>query len=317
MIAFIKLIRIQNLIIVAVTQYLMRYAIIEPILKINNFELQLSNFNFFILVFATVLLTAAGYVINDYFDTKTDTINRPKKVVVGRKIGRRTAMAIHVVFNIVGIIAGFYISYKIGLYQLGFIFFLITGILWYYSTTYKRQFLIGNLIVAILTGLVPLMVILFEMPVLNKEYSEILIENNTNFNSIFFWIAGFSFFAFITTLIREIVKDMQDFEGDSAFGRNTLPIILGVFYTKVVVALLIAITIAALIIVYIKFLIGSDLSLWYLIIGEIIPLVFIFVKLILSKTKKDYGLISNILKIIMLIGILYSLVAAYIFTNTF
>jgi len=317
MLPFLKLIRIQNLIIVAATQYLMRYAIIEPILKINSFELQLSNLNFFILVLATVLLTAAGYVINDYFDTKTDTINRPKTVVVGRKIGRRTAMTMHVVFNVVGIIAGFYISYKIGLYQLGFIFFLVSGILWYYSTSYKRQFLIGNLIVAILTGLVPLMVILFEMPVLNKEYSEILIENNANFNNVFFWIAGFSFFAFITTLIREIVKDMQDFEGDSAFGRNTLPIILGIFYTKVVVATLIILTITALVIVYLKFLVGSDLTLWYLIIGELIPLIFILVKLIISKVKKDYGLISNILKIIMLLGILYSLVAAYIFTNIF
>ena len=317
MLPFIKLIRIQNLIIIATTQYLMRYAIIEPILKINKFELQFSDLNFFILVFSTVLLSAAGYVINDYFDTKTDTINRPNNVIVGRKISRRTAMSIHISFNIIGIIAGFYISYKIGLYQLGFIFFLITGILWYYSTSYKRQFLIGNLIVAILTGLVPLMVILFEMPMLNKEYSEILIENNTNFNNIFFWIAGFSFFAFILTLIREIVKDMQDFEGDNAFGRNTLPIILGMFYTKIVVATLIVITITALIMIYVKFLFGSDITFYYLTIGEIIPLIFIFVKLILSKTKKDYRLISIMLKAIMLIGILYSLIASYILQITF
>ena len=317
MLPFIKLIRIQNLIIVAVTQYLMRYAIIEPILKVNDFELQLSNFNFFILVLSTVLLTAAGYVINDYFDTKTDTINRPDTVVVGRKIGRRATMAIHVIFNIIGIIGGFYISYKIGLYQLGFIFFLVTGILWYYSTSYKRQFLIGNLIVAILTGLVPLMVILFEMPVLYKEYSDILIENKANLNHVFYWIAGFSFFAFITTLIREIVKDMQDFEGDSAFGRNTLPIILGIFYTKLIVSFLIISTITTLTLVYLKFLIGSDLTLWYLIIGEIIPLIFILFKLFTAKTKKNYSLISNLLKIIMLIGIAYSVVAAYIFTYTF
>ncbi|MBN1252588.1 MAG: geranylgeranylglycerol-phosphate geranylgeranyltransferase [Bacteroidales bacterium] len=317
MLAFLKLIRIQNLIIVAVTQYLMRYAIIEPILKINNFELQLSNFNFFILVFSTVLLTAAGYVINDYFDTKTDILNRPDSVVVGRKIGRRTAMTIHLIFNIIAIIGGFYISYKIGLYQLGFIFFLVSGILWYYSTSYKRQFLIGNLIVAILTGLVPLMVILFEMPVLNKEYYEILLAKKANFNHVFFWVAGFSFFAFITTLIREIVKDMQDYEGDSAYGRNTLPIILGIFYTKLVVSILIILTLISLAYVYFKFLIGSDLTLWYIIIGEISPLLFISFKLITAKNKDDYKFISTLLKIIMLIGILYSLVEAYIFTYNF
>ena len=317
MFPFLKLIRIPNLIIVAVTQYLMRYAIIEPIIKVNNFELQLSNINFFILVLSTVLLTAAGYVINDYFDTKTDTLNRPGSVVVGRKIGRRTAMAMHVVFNIIAIIGGFYISYKIGLYQLGFVFFLVSGILWYYSTSYKRQFLIGNIIVAILTGLVPLMVILFEMPVLNKEYSEILLSNDVNFNHVFFWVAGFSFFAFISTLIREIVKDMQDYEGDSAFGRNTLPIILGIFYTKIVVSVLLVLTIAALAFAYLKFLIGSDLTLWYLLIGEVLPLLFISYKLVTAKTKKDYGLISLFLKVIMLIGIMYSLVAAYIFTYSF
>jgi len=161
------------------------------------------------------------------------------------------------------------------------------------------------------------MVILFEMPMLNKEYSEILIENNTNFNNIFFWIAGFSFFAFILTLIREIVKDMQDFEGDNAFGRNTLPIILGMFYTKIVVATLIVITITAIIMIYVKFLFGSDITFYYLTIGEIIPLIFIFVKLILSKTKKDYRLISIMLKAIMLIGILYSLIASYILQITF
>ncbi|MBN2755712.1 MAG: geranylgeranylglycerol-phosphate geranylgeranyltransferase [Bacteroidales bacterium] len=295
----------------------MRYAIIEPILKINNFELQLSNFNFFILVFSTVLLTAAGYVINDYFDTKTDILNRPDSVVVGRKIGRRTAMTIHLIFNIIAIIGGFYISYKIGLYQLGFIFFLVSGILWYYSTSYKRQFLIGNLIVAILTGLVPLMVILFEMPVLNKEYYEILLAKKANFNHVFFWVAGFSFFAFITTLIREIVKDMQDYEGDSAYGRNTLPIILGIFYTKLVVSILIILTLISLAYVYFKFLIGSDLTLWYIIIGEISPLLFISFKLITAKNKDDYKFISTLLKIIMLIGILYSLVEAYIFTYNF
>jgi len=177
MLAFLKLIRIQNLLIVAVTQYLMRYAVIEPILKINEFELQMTDFEFFILVFATVCLTAAGYVINDYFDTKTDKLNRPGTVVVGKSITRRSAMTIHMILNILGVIAGFYVSYKIGLYQLGMIFLIVSGILWYYSTSYKRQFLIGNILVAVLTGLVPLMVILFEMPELNKTYRDILIDH--------------------------------------------------------------------------------------------------------------------------------------------
>jgi len=317
MIPFLKLVRIQNLIIVAVTQYLMRFAIIRPILKVSGFSLQLSEFNFFMLVLSTVCLTAAGYVINDYFDTKTDSLNRPKRVVVGQSISRRSAMALHIVLNIIGVLSGFYISYRIGHIKFGFIFILVSGILWYYSTNYKRQFLIGNIIVAILTGLVPLMVIVFEMPMLNRAYADILLSNNTDLYPIFYWILGFSFFAFITTLIREIIKDTEDYEGDSVFGRNTLPIVLGIFYTKVIITTLSLITISAIIIIYLKFLQGSTITMIYLAIGQLFPFIFLIYKIIISKSKNDYHFASGLLKIIMLIGILYSIVAAYIFLYTF
>jgi len=319
---FLKLIRIQNLLIVAATQYLMRFAIIQPILSVYNYQtangefkftLQMSELDFLILVIATVCLTAAGYVINDYFDTKTDNLNRPNTVVVGRKISRRSAMALHIVLNAVGAIGGFYASWKVGHPKFGFIFVLAAGILWYYSTTYKRQFLIGNLIVALLTAMVPLMVILFEMPVLNKAYSDFLIANNLTFNSIFNWVLAFSFFAFITTLIREIIKDVEDFEGDSAYGRNTLPIVMGVFYTKITVLVLTIGTLAGLSYIYYNYLRGFNLVFWYYIIGMISPFLFLIFKLIVAKTKKDYAFISGLIKIIMLLGILFSLVAAYIY----
>lgn len=315
MLAFLKLIRIQNLLIVVVTQYLMRYAVIEPILEVNNFELQMTNFEFFVLVFATICLTAGGYVINDYFDTKTDSLNRPGTVVVGKSITRRSAMTIHMTFNILGVIAGFYVSYKIGLYQLGLIFLIVSGMLWYYSTTYKRQFLIGNILVAVLTGLVPLMVVLFEMPELNRTYRDILLNNHANLNHVFFWVAGFSFFAFITTLTREIIKDTEDFEGDSAYGRNTLPIMLGIKWTKIIIAVLILITLASIGIIYLKFLTGSVLTLWYISLAVVIPFVVLIFKLIKADSKADYHFASIFMKFIMLAGILYSLIAAYIFNN--
>jgi len=315
MLSFFKLIRIQNLLIVVATQYLMRFAVIAPILAINDFSLQMTEFEFFILVFSTVCLTAAGYVINDYFDTKTDNLNRPETVIVGKSIKRRSAMIIHLIFNIVGVIGGFYVSYKIGLYQLGIIFLIVSGMLWYYSTTYKRQFLIGNILVAILTGLVPLMVILFEMPELNKTYKEILVANNTNFNHVFFWVAGFSFFAFITTLTREIIKDTEDFEGDSAYGRNTVPIMLGIKWTKIIISVLTAITIISIVVIYYKFLTGSILTMLYISIAVVVPLLFLIYKIIVAGKKSDYHFVSVLMKFIMLAGILYSLVAAYIFSN--
>lgn len=293
----------------------MRWSIIEPILKVNNFHLQFSEFNFFLLVLSTIFLAAAGYVINDYFDRKTDLLNRPDTVIVGTAIKRRVAMILHIVMNIIGIGLGIYISFSIGIYKLGFIYIIVAGILWYYSTSYKRHFLIGNIIVALLTALVPLMVVLYEIPLLNKVYKDFLIEFNANFNNIFAWVAGFSFFAFIITLIREIIKDIEDFEGDNAFDRNTLPIMLGIFYTKIVVTVLIFVAIFSLCFIYFKYL-NDTITFLYFLIALLLPLFFLIYKIIQSKNKTHYHFASNLTKFIMLTGLLYSLVANYIFETS-
>lgn len=312
----LKLIRFQNLLIVAGTQYLMRFAIIKPLLAQHNYSLQFSEFNFFLLVLATVLLTAGGYVINDYFDTKTDLVNRPETVIVGKFISRRTAMIIHIILNVIAVLLGFYISYKIGIYQLGFIFLLITGILWYYSSSYKRQFLIGNIIVAILTALVPLMTVVYEIPVLNIEYKDLLISRNSNFYHLFFWVLGFSAFAFITNLYREIIKDIEDVEGDDIYGRNTLPIVIGTKFSKLIVVLLIAFTILLMYFIWMKY-IKDTLSVIYISIALTLPQLFLIYKVIKASKKEDYKLADLLSKIIMLLGVLYSLIANYNFTKFF
>ena len=126
---FFQLIRYKNLIIIVLTLYLLRYCIVQPLLQLNGLELQLTNVHFFLLVMSTVFLTAAGYVINDYFDRKTDMVNRPDKVIVGKKIKRRTAMLMHIVLNVLGIVLGLYISYYIGYLSFGIIFIFFAGIL--------------------------------------------------------------------------------------------------------------------------------------------------------------------------------------------
>ena len=169
--SFLKLIRAQNLIIVALTMVLMRYAIIEPILGLLPYiavgasvpevmQLQFRLVDFIILMFSTLAITAAGYVINDYFDIRTDLVNRGK-VIVGTKIARRRAMMWHNIFNGLGIVGGFYVSYRIGFLWLGIFFLLISGLLYFYSATYKRQFLLGNFIVSLLTAAVPFLVVVF------------------------------------------------------------------------------------------------------------------------------------------------------------
>lgn len=319
---FLKLIRFQNLLIIAATQYMMRLFIIEPILAVNGFELQLDHLHFFLLVFSSMAITAAGYVINDYFDVKTDLLNRPSTVIVGRKISRRGGITLHIVLNSVGILTGAYLSWYIGMPGFGIAYVLAAGLLWFYSTTYKRQFLIGNLIVSIFTAVVPFVVVIFEIPLLNKAYREILIANEMNFNTIIAWVGGFSFFAFLATLIREIIKDVEDFEGDAAYGRNTLPIVLGIRFTRILIIFLILVLVFSLVYVYITHLSrkpGGEfdfLSLFWFSVMLIIPFIYLIFRLIAARDKKDYHFCSNLTKLIMLAGILYS-VMFYIIIHPF
>ncbi|MDX2429544.1 MAG: geranylgeranylglycerol-phosphate geranylgeranyltransferase, partial [Bacteroides sp.] len=251
------LVRFPNLVIIAATQYAMRYLIMEPLLPTSDFELQFGNLQFFLLVLSTVFIAGAGYIINDYFDTRTDMINKPARVVVGVEVGRRQAMILHAILNIIGVGIGIYLSFYIKLPALSLVFMLATGLLWFYSTTYKRQFLVGNLSVSFLTGLVPLMVVLFEIPLLNRAYGEQMLLHNASFNYIFAWVAGFSLFAFLSTLIRELIKDAEDFEGDSAYGMRTVPIVLGEGWTKAIVLGLIFSTLGVLIFLLVKYILLS------------------------------------------------------------
>ena len=293
----------------------MRWCIIKPILNVIDFELQFSELNFFFLVFSTVLITAAGYVINDYFDTKTDLVNRPDTVLVGKVIDRRSAILLHIILNTIGIGLGTYISFYIGIPILSLVFVLITGILWFYSTTYKRQFLIGNIVVSILIALVPLMVILFEIPLLNKAYGVLMIEMRANFNHIIIWVSAFAFFAFLLTLIREIIKDVEDYEGDNAYGRQTLPIVFGIINTKIILLALILLALFSLVYTYIRFL-TDYITLIYFVVFLLFPLLVLFYKIISADNKKDYHFASNLSKIIMLAGIMYALVANYIINQS-
>ena len=313
----LKLIRIQNLFIIAFTQYLMRYAVIFPMLESKGFESQFSDLNFFFLVLTTVILAAAGYVINDYFDTKTDLLNRPETVVVGKHIKRRSAMTLHIVLNIAGIILGFYISWQINLWKLVYIYVLITGLLWFYSSSYKKMFLIGNIIVAILTALVPLMTVLYEIPPLNAKYTEVLLRINENFYDVFFWIMGFSLFAFITTLNREIIKDTEDFEGDNAYGSRSLPVVAGIKISKIVTVIISFVTIGLIIFTYFYYIhipqAVDYISMIYILILLIIPTLYLIYKIYKAKEKNDWESAGNLSKLIMLFGILYALVIWYNF----
>jgi len=313
----LRLVRFPNLLIIAFTQYSMRYLIMEPLLPSSSFDLQFGDLQFALLVFSTMLIAAAGYIINDYFDTQSDLINKPKRVVVGVTIHRRMALILHAVMNIMGVGIGVYLSFYIKLPTLSMVFLIATGLLWFYSTNYKRQFLVGNLAVSLLTGLVPLMVILFEIPLLNREYGELMLRNNASFGYLVAWVSAFSFFAFVTTLIREIIKDAEDFEGDNAYGMKTIPIVLGTRWTKVSLLVLLIGTLGTLVYLLLKYIVFSVdpldyISLIYFTVFLAVPLIGLSVQVILARDKRDYRRASFMIKGIMLAGILYTVVVFYL-----
>jgi 4-hydroxybenzoate polyprenyltransferase len=312
-----SLVRFPNLLIIAFTQYAMRYLVMEPLLPSDTFELQFGDFQFALLVFSTMLIAAAGYIINDYFDTRPDLINKPARVVVGVTISRKVAMMLHLILNLIAVGIGIYLAFYVGLRSLSLVFVLSTGLLWFYSTNYKKQFLVGNLAVSFLTALVPLMVVLFEIPLLNREYGEVMIRYDADFNYLFAWVSAFSFFAFITTLIREIIKDAEDLEGDMAYGMKTVPIVLGSLWTRIVLVLLIAVTMFALTFLLFKYIYFSvdpvdTTSLIYFVVFLLLPLIILAIQVMTARNKRGYHRASTLIKLVMLSGILYSVLVFYL-----
>jgi 4-hydroxybenzoate polyprenyltransferase len=306
--AFLTLIRFKNLLIIALTHYLVRYAIIEPMASLSSFELQLSHLDFFFMSLATVFIAAGGYIINDYFDTRIDRVNRPEKVIIDTHIKRRVAMGAHIVLSIMGILLGFYAAYKAGVYQLGFIYAISSGMLWFYSTDFKRQLLLGNIVISFLTAIVPIMVPLFEIPLLNKAYGEILLEANTDFMFLLRFVGAYSLFAFLSSIIREIVKDMEDVQGDMSFGRNTLPIAIGINKSKHIVTALCSILMISLAYIqYLQWNSNDKLFFTYILLTIQIPFIFLLYKFNKATEQKHFAFISKIIKTIMLAGVLSSI----------
>lgn len=302
--ALLRLIRWPNLLIVAASQVLIRQCVLMPLLKQVDMEPQLPVNLFIILVIATVLITAGGYAINDYFDRKMDRVNKPQSLIVGRLIYPRHAMAYHLFFSITGVILGSWVAFRSDQLFLSLVFFMVSGLLWFYSTTYKRELLLGNILVALMTALVPFLVILFELPLLARTYG---YEAKVLTGSLLKWTLGFSLFAFLLNFIREIVKDAEDFEGDQAYGKRTVPVIWGMRTARWLSFIIVLMTIALLLVAWFVF-VPDTATLFYFLITLIAPLVVVVILLFRSENQNDWRLTSTLLKVIMLAGLGYMIV---------
>jgi len=298
--AVCRLIRFPFLITGIFIMFATRYLIIRPILSVNDLSLQFSDFNFGILVFSLSSLIAAGYIINDYFDSKADRKNNLKTTVIGRKMSRMTAITLHTVLNLVAILAAAWISESIGMLRLSILFLLASG--------YKHKKILGKVILSAMIASIPLVITLYEIPDLNREYGAILSENRTSLKYLFNWTGGFSVFLFLVSLIRLIIKEKIELTGKSCdISINLLE------RTSLYILYLILISFFVLLRVYIF---NKDvITTWYFFILIIVPIFLSLAQIRKSTSYKNLKLSDLLIKIISIAGILYTVVINYIFYN--
>ena len=317
MTSFLRLIRIKNLIFIALIQLVMRQIILVPILQTYGFDAVLQTNMLLLLIAGTVFIAAGGYVLNDYFDVKIDAINRPDRQIIGNTITKKRAMTIYQVLTGLGVICGLLLAFLSKSFTLAFIFIVVPGLLWFYSASYKRQFVIGNLIVAFLAALTILVVGISELAFIQCEYGKLIFE--TPIPSQFYgWIGGFSLFSFLCTWIREIIKDMEDEKGDREMECRTMPIKWGVNNTKLFLYGLIIVTVVCLYAVneYLIVFPGS-LTFRYLTFGIVLPFIALTYLIATGKSAAEYHQASTLSKVIMLVGVLYSFAFYYLQAKTY
>lgn len=297
--AFFRLVRWPNLVFIALTQVLFEYCVyrkIYPDAIITGTETK----QFFFLVLASVMIAAAGYIINDYFDLNIDQVNKPGKVVVNVLISRRWVIFWHMFLSLLGLF--FTVSalpiaqhWHLVLANLGSIV-----LLWFYSTNLKKQLLIGNVLISVLTAWVIFIIFLSKYPL---HISEFLSVDHSEVRFFRFTVL-YASFAFVISLIREVIKDMEDMEGDRKYGCRTMPIVWGLNASKVFVAVWITVLVATVVTVQFYVLpFGWWHSALYCMVFIVAPLLWIFKKLFSAQSPEDFHKLSSVVKLVMLTGI--------------
>lgn len=307
----LRLVRWGNVLFLAALMWLMEKWVAVPILDNAAFGEQLPWYIVLLVTLATMLIAAGGYVINDYFDVKIDRINRPDEVIVTRTVSKPAAMQLSLWLSGIGIVCGLTAAWLLRSYTIGIVFIIVPGLLWFYSSSYKRLFMIGNLTIALLAALTPMMIAMSNVAILELRYG-IILSYTTLVHDIYAWLGGFALFAFLLTWIREIIKDMQDQMGDRELECHSMPVVWGDMWTKVFVTALIVLTLAVIGHLWyhvLPFPISwTSLSTRYIVLGIVTPLLGAIWLLWAAKIPSDYKTCQQVIKFTMLIGMLYSIV---------
>jgi 4-hydroxybenzoate polyprenyltransferase len=306
--AFLQIIRWPNLVFIVITQLLFHYCIIQHNLISISIEPRINDFNLLLIILASICIAGAGNIINDYFDVNIDVINKPNKVIINQYINRRWAIFWHLVLSAFGLGLSFYVAHKIHFIWIGIFNSIAVLLLFIYSASLKKKFIVGNILISLLTAWVILVLLL-------PEYFELIkyrIISLENYYKIFRLGILYATFSFIISLIREVIKDIEDVDGDRQNNCKTMPIVLGINATKVFITVWLVVIIALLVIAQayvVSF--GWWLSIIYAFIFLIWPLIAIQKKLLKANSNNDYAELSKKVKWVMLYGILSMLFFAY------
>lgn len=290
----LKLIRWKNLLLIALTQCLIKYALLAPF----EVTMRLSDLGFALLVLSSVCIAAAGYIINDLYDIEADKINKPTKVIINNDISEGLAFKLFVGFNVVGVVLGFYLSHVVGKPPFFVLFILLSALLYIYSSYLQFYPLVGNIVISVVVACSILIVGIFEL-------LPVVTDANREAQYFFFDILkDYAIFAFLLTLLRELIKDIEDIDGDHNAGMNTLPIAIGRERTNWVAFVYSFVPIGATAYYVITNLYKTEAFVIYFLAFVIAPMIYVTIKIFGAETKSQYAHISVVLKVILLMGIL-------------
>ena len=300
-VAFLKLIRWPNLVFIALTQVLFRFFVLHFVYGAAPnaaIPIRLPLSLFWGLVLASVCIAAAGYIINDYFDVNIDLINKPDRLILEKFIKRRWAIVWHSLLSLAGLLISCFVGYKLRNFYIPVVNFIAIAALWLYSTTFKKKLLIGNVIISLLTAWV-ILVLTF------SEFSFDRVVADAHWKRLIKMSVIYAGFAFIISLVREVIKDMEDMTGDAKYGCTTMPIVWGIRVSKVFAAVWIVVIIGIVTVLqFYLFQSGWWLSSIYSLVTIIVPLCWVLRQLYRAQSSKDFHQLSRAVKWVMFTGIL-------------
>lgn len=273
------------------------YALLLKMLPLWFPLLPLYDPYFALLVFSTVLIAAAGNIINDYFDVKIDRINKPEKLIVDRYVKKRAAILVHTLLNFMAVLIAVLIFIQLrNIWPL--VFHLITTFsLWMYSMVLKRKFLVGNVVIGMLTAMVPMLVYLYLRPALKLSPAPV-------HEGAFHIMAYFALFAFCTTLIREIQKDFADMKGDALYGCKTVPLYLGIKKGRLILFFIFGMTISLFVALFFWKAAMSSLNIAFF---GVILLLFLYSFILSAKAVKRNAWLNAamVMKLVMIAALVF------------